>query len=119
EMISVAALTLGRQTPSARFRVRQFVPALASLGVAITEHHPTASAAGALAASSLVRGLQIGARFGASALRRLPHAAASWRADVTWLSKQVVVGVPSLEGLLHRPLVLDVDDAMWLARPLG
>jgi glycosyltransferase involved in cell wall biosynthesis len=49
----------------------------------------------------------------------LPDAAASWRADVTWLSKQVVVGLPLLEGLLHRPLVLDVDDAMWLARPLG
>jgi glycosyltransferase involved in cell wall biosynthesis len=118
-MISVAALTLGTHTPSARFRVRQFVPALATLGVAVTEHHPKAVSQGTLSASSLPRAAQISARLASSALRRLPEAVASWRADITWLSKQVVVGVPSLEGLLHRPLVLDVDDAMWLARPLG
>jgi glycosyltransferase involved in cell wall biosynthesis len=43
----------------------------------------------------------------------------SWFADVTWLERGLLVGWPSLEPLLRRPLVLDVDDAIWLMPPFG
>jgi glycosyltransferase involved in cell wall biosynthesis len=56
---------------------------------------------------------------GQAALARLPSVVASRRADAVWLSKQLVVGIPSWEALLGPHVVLDVDDAMWLARPLG
>jgi glycosyltransferase involved in cell wall biosynthesis len=118
-VISVAALTLGANTPSARFRVRQFIPALEGLGIKVTEHHPAGMGANTLARRPAVRALQLAARFGSVALRRLPSAAATWQADVTWISKQIVVGAPSWEWAVRRPLVLDVDDAMWLARPFG
>jgi glycosyltransferase involved in cell wall biosynthesis len=118
-MISVAALTLGSNTPSARFRVRQFIPVLSAAGIQVTEHHPGPTSEPGLAAARALRALQLATRFGRAALRRLPAAAATWRADVSWLSKQIVVGTPSWEWALRRPLILDVDDAMWLAKPFG
>lgn len=118
-MISVAALTLGSNTPSARFRVRQFIPALSAAGIQVTERHPGPATEPGLSRKPALRALQLGARFGRDAVRRLPSAAATWRADVSWLSKQIVVGIPSWEWALRRPLVLDVDDALWLARPFG
>jgi glycosyltransferase involved in cell wall biosynthesis len=117
-MLRVAALTLGAEVPSARFRVRQFIPALAARGIEVREHHPSGRG-GALSPSPWRRRAQIAARLGARIVSRLPDVAASRGADVTWLSKQAVVGIPSVEPLLGRPLVLDVDDAVWLARPLG
>jgi len=48
---------------------------------------------------------------------RLPAAARSWRADVTWLEREIMPGRLTLEPLLHRPLLFDVDDAIWLLSP--
>lgn len=115
----VAALTLGRATPSARFRVRQFIPALGEAGVHVEEHFPAERARQKLAARRSVRAAQLAADLVRAGMSRLPHVLATHRADATWLSKQVVVGIPSWETVLRKPLVLDVDDAMWLARPLG
>jgi glycosyltransferase involved in cell wall biosynthesis len=118
-MISVAALTLGETTPSARFRVRQFIAPLAARGIEVREYFPRQRRGRLPAWPKPARALGLAANLASAAISRLPHAAATWRADVTWLSKQVVVGVPSWEVALRRPLILDVDDAMWMARPLG
>jgi glycosyltransferase involved in cell wall biosynthesis len=44
---------------------------------------------------------------------------ASWRYDLTWLERGLCNGWPTLETLLGKPLVLDVDDAVWLTEPFG
>lgn len=120
--IDVAALTLGTNTPSARFRVRQFIPALRRHGILVSEYSPEATrfgkAAKAVRGAGLVR-TAIPLQWLDILLGRGPGLAAARRADLTWISKQLVPGLPTLERLLPHPLVLDVDDAMWLARPFG
>lgn len=120
--IRVAALTQGRDAPAARFRVRQLIPALARRGVEVEEHAP-----GRTPLYRLVRELRKGplAPF-AKPLHWLEtivmRPQSVWRSrghDVTWLSKQLISGVPTLERFLQRPVVLDVDDAMWLVKPFG
>jgi glycosyltransferase involved in cell wall biosynthesis len=38
---------------------------------------------------------------------------------VTWLERQLLPGQCTAEGWLRRPLVFDVDDAIWLLPPAG
>ncbi|MGA7615752.1 MAG: glycosyltransferase [Thermoanaerobaculia bacterium] len=38
-------------------------------------------------------------------------------ADVTWLERELIPGRQSLERFLAKPLVFDVDDAIWLGGP--
>ena len=115
-MLEVVALTSGARVPSARFRVRQHLPDLAALGIRVRECVP---------AISRVAAKPRWLRFvpAALALPKLvaaaPGIATSWRGQVTWLQRALLPGLPSLEPLLHRPLVFDVDDAIWLHAPLG
>jgi glycosyltransferase involved in cell wall biosynthesis len=107
--LRVAALTRGRDVPSARFRVRQFVAPLRGLGVEVREHAPRRPAhrligrgqAGALAQA-------LGTRTGAILATR--------RADVTLLQREFVSTRRTLEGWTRSPRVLDVDDAVFLKR---
>lgn len=38
---------------------------------------------------------------------------------MTWITRTLVVGLETIELLLKRPRVMDVDDAIWLSKPLG
>lgn len=49
----------------------------------------------------------------------LPGALNSRSADITWLERCLYDGLPSFEWMLSRPLVLDVDDAIWWSKPFG
>lgn len=50
----------------------------------------------------------------ATAAARTAALACSWKADVTWISRQLLPAFAPLEALAKRPMVLDVDDAVWL-----
>ena len=43
----------------------------------------------------------------------------SYKNAITWLSRQLLPGYLTLEPFLKRPIVFDVDDAIWLTTPLG
>ena len=47
-------------------------------------------------------------------LTRIPGILASRRADVTWLEREFVPGLHTLESRAASPRVFDVDDAIWL-----
>jgi glycosyltransferase involved in cell wall biosynthesis len=49
------------------------------------------------------------------AISRIPGALGSWSSQVTWVQRELVPGRCTLEPLLKKPLVFDVDDAIWLA----
>ncbi|HYH18107.1 MAG TPA: glycosyltransferase family 4 protein [Azospirillum sp.] len=108
--LRVMAFTGGATVPAARFRVRQYVPALASLGVEIDERPAPLGAYPPRA-----RWLRP-AWAGASLLQRLPAVACSHRADVTLLQRELLSTLVTLEGWTRRPRVLDVDDAIHLFR---
>lgn len=120
-MISVVAVTSGADVPSARFRVRQHVPALRTSGIAVKEMAAPLSVHGdnrfadARVPPAVSRALWGAARLSA----RIPAIVESRRADVTWLERALFPGRPSLERWLQPPIVFDVDDAIWLRAPLG
>ncbi len=122
--LRVAALTGGRYLPSARFRVRQYQPGLRSLGIQVEEHFPAIPKDARLPAwpESWRQGWAgpfLGAWLGAKLATRVSGIRASRKAQVTWLQRSLLPGLPSLEGWLGSPLVLDLDDAIWLTPPMG
>jgi glycosyltransferase involved in cell wall biosynthesis len=119
--VRVEALVSGRLAASSRFRVLQHVEPLGALGVRVSVRPPRISKyasvpgrwsrrrwVGPVAATTLKAG---------KLAVRLPGVARSWGAQVTWLEREVLPGHLTLEPLLHRPVVLDVDDAIWLLSP--
>jgi glycosyltransferase involved in cell wall biosynthesis len=106
--VKVAAYTGGRAVPSARFRVRQYVPELRRHGVLVNEVH---SRVGAYPPrNAFARPLWGIANLGEHFVTSL----ASYGADVTLLQREFLSTFFTLEGLVKRPVVLDVDDAIWI-----
>lgn len=112
-MLKALAFTQGRNTPSARFRVRQYQPYLDAYGATLDES---------------------AARFGSypppQTWRRPPWLAATLaeralaaltgnRAQVVLFQREMVSTLYSAERLCRVPAVLDVDDAIWLTQRAG
>jgi len=116
--LRVEALVSGRLAASTRFRVLQHVEPLRKLGVEVSARPPRiskyASVPGRWARRAVVAPGARVALQGAKLAARLPGTARTWRADVTWLEREVLPGHLTLEPLLHRPVLFDVDDAIWL-----
>lgn len=123
-MMRVAALTSGRTVPSARFRVRQHLPNLRAAGLDVREYCPAISHGARLPG---VLG-KVRARYippliiGQTALNmalRIPGIVGSHQADATWLERNFIPGLDDATLLLGKPLVVDIDDAIWLYNPMG
>jgi glycosyltransferase involved in cell wall biosynthesis len=115
----VCAITSGTVVPASRFRIRQHIPVLGTLGVDVTEYVPLVPQAmplpGPLARLRRRHLAPVTAGWiGLHALARVPAMLASWRADCVWLERTFVPGLDALVRLLRSPLVLDADDAVWL-----
>jgi len=106
ETITVAALTGGVNTPSSRFRIRQYIQRLAKLGIAVEEHIPF-----------FQKSCGLPSPFKAAA--RIPAVLRCRKADIVWIGKELVQGYETFERLLKRPRIMDVDDAIWLNFPFG
>jgi glycosyltransferase involved in cell wall biosynthesis len=50
---------------------------------------------------------------------RLPDIASGWRSDLIWLERDIYPRFRTLEPILGRPFVYDIDDALWLLQPGG
>jgi glycosyltransferase involved in cell wall biosynthesis len=106
--VRVAAYTGGVMVPSARARVRQYIQPLHQLGIDVHEYPlPWGNI---LPRPVALRPLWMGA----TVLSRAAALTCSWRADVTWISRQLLPAFAPLQALARRPIILDVDDAVWL-----
>jgi glycosyltransferase involved in cell wall biosynthesis len=124
-MMRIAALTSGRTDPSARFRVRQHIEPLHRMGVDVIEYIPRVDKHAGIP-SAVERILPVKTLPAATAAwdiaklaARVPGLVGSFSADLVWLNRELLPGRFTLERLLQRPYVLDVDDAVWRARPHG
>lgn len=112
-MTKIAAFTGGLSVPSARFRVRQYIPALGKDGINIDEFY---------------------SRFGqyppstpwirpfwamATLAERVPYVVKSHLYDAVLLQREFLSSFITLEPLTTRPRILDVDDAIFLQRGGG
>lgn len=96
----------------------QYVEPLRRLGVTVRAHPPRINkytslpqrwARRPLVAPAARSGLRL-----AKLAVRTPTVVRSWSCDATWLDREVLPGRLTLEPLLGRPLVFDVDDAIWM-----
>ncbi|MEO5823158.1 MAG: glycosyltransferase family 4 protein [Vicinamibacteraceae bacterium] len=115
----VCAITSGASAPASRFRIRQHIAPLAEAGIAVDEYVPGIAQAMPLPGPlARVRRRHLGplaaAWLAAHAASRLPALLASRRADAVWLERVLAPGFEWLVRGLKAPLVLDVDDAVWL-----
>ena len=115
----VCALTSGRNAPASRFRVRQHICALRTLGYDVREHCPIVPQAMPLPGA--LPGLRRRHLAPLSALwtlghvtARIPGILASRNADLVWIERTIVPGLDEIVRLIGRPRVLDADDAVWL-----
>jgi len=123
--MKVAALTTGRNDPSARFRIRQHIAPLGTEDINVREYIPIIDKHAGLPSTvkdrtpdillSTMQGLW---RFGKLATR-LPGILGSHLADIIWLNRELIPGRYTLERFLSKPFVLDVDDAVWRGLPDG
>jgi len=123
-MIKVAALTSGQIIPSTRFRIRQHIESLKSFGVEVNEFVPAISRFAPIPGwprgVSQVYGLPLYALWQWTKLAaQIPGLLGSWDNQITWLEGSILPRYLTFEPLLKKPLVFDVDDAIWLRRPFG
>lgn len=111
--ISVAALTGGREVPSARFRIRQYIGRLSTYGISVTEF--SAPLGRYPPRNHLIRPLWAAATLAT----QLPGILMSHRCDITLLQREILSTFVTFESLTKRPTVLDVDDAIFLHRGGG
>ncbi|MGC3964235.1 MAG: glycosyltransferase family 4 protein [Rhodocyclaceae bacterium] len=110
--LRVAAFTQGLDVPSARFRVRQYAPALAEEGVVMDEYP---AAFGSYPPPGLLPRL----RWLPRAVLERRRAAARARADVAFVQREMVSTLSTAESLWRGPMLFDVDDAVWLLQRFG
>ena len=114
--MQVVAFTSGEMVPSSRFRVRQFIPALAAEGIAVAEHWSTPGKYDPVPFG--VPKFLWDRRRLASRQRVFP---AAEKADVVWLEREFLAGRRTLEHLAGttRTRVFDIDDAIFLSGEKG
>ncbi len=122
-MIKVAALTSGKNVPSARFRVRQHIEPLKKAGIHVREYIPALNKYAPVPFFAFSKGrgsIPVRALWKCiKALPSVPGVMGSWAAELTWLERELDPGMFTFERFLNRPIVLDVDDAIWLTPPFG
>jgi len=106
----IAALTQGANIPSSRFRVSQLCKPLRAQGYLIDElsakktAYPPASKLGRVSWGIL------------SLLDAFQRSLKTRRYDACIIQRELISTIPSFEFLGGRPLVSDIDDAIWLNR---
>jgi glycosyltransferase involved in cell wall biosynthesis len=127
-MIQVCALTSGLSIPSSRFRIRQNIqPLLDAHHINVQEIIPSfdkySNIPGILGTIDWRYYLPplYAAWFFIRLGSRIPGLIKSYNKfyDLIWLEREFQPGLPSFEPLLRKPLVWDIDDAIWLKKPFG
>lgn len=108
--MKIAALTGGKNTPSARFRIGQLIIPLAKQSIDITEMPAVFGAFPP--ASRYIRPFW----FSATLLERTLALLQANRYDRVIFQRELISTVPTVERLVSKSAVLDVDDAIWFYR---
>lgn len=115
--MNITAITGGKNEPSARFRVRQYVRGLAEYNIDVDEYYPFIAKSGGYWYHKYSLPVQVIPQLGTAGLRivsRIPAIIQSYRTDITWIQREFLTAFATTEGLTKRPRIFDIDDAIWL-----
>src|SRR6266700_293373 len=108
--VRVAAFTGGGHISAARFRVRQYIPVLRVHGIQMEEFFARGGSWPPISRNRRPFWL-IG-----TVVDRVPSVIRSHKYHLTFLQRELVSTLMTLEPFTKRPRVFDVDDAVWLNR---
>jgi glycosyltransferase involved in cell wall biosynthesis len=122
--LKIAALTSGLYVPSARFRIRQYIVPLRKYGIQVNDYFPAVSQGARIPGVLGQIRLRymppiIAAQMLLNLMLRVPGVIGSYRSDMVWLERNFLPGLDSLAKILKGPMILDLDDAIWLYNPMG
>lgn len=106
----VAAITGGKNVPSAIYRIRALRLPLAGLGVSMTEFCPVFDKYPPR--NKFLRPVWLASAL----LERISYVFRTRGFDATILQRELISTIPTLEKILPGPKILDVDDAIYLRR---
>lgn len=119
--MKIATFTDHISTPSSRFRIRQFFPLLEKSGITVHDYYRRLSTQTAASSNGDLRirnslSLTVKAMMHESAniLSRFYSTIEANKYDAIWLSRQLIIGYPSFERFIRKPLIYDIDDAVYL-----
>lgn len=119
--LRIATFTDHLYTPSSRFRMRQYFPYLNSEKFELYDYYRKYSTETASSVDGTIRirhslPLIFKALFHETAniCFRLHDVIDSNKYDAIWLSRQLIIGYPTFEKLFNKPLIYDIDDAIYL-----
>lgn len=124
--MNIASLTDHANTPSSRFRIRQFNEELFRRGIKVTDfprQYSTQSAGRFFPAKKIRSNLPKLLTAGFYELLNLQNTLArtlqTRHYDAAWISRELVIGYPTFEKLLCKPYFYDIDDAVFLRGKTG
>lgn len=123
-MIRIAALTSGKNIPSASFRVNQYIPRLKKDDIIIRDFNPIWNKfeAPPKQIRRYLRPLNLDTPKYWNILKRLDRyqgVISSYFHDITWIQKVLIPYHLTLELKTKKPMVFDLDDAIWLDEGKG
>jgi glycosyltransferase involved in cell wall biosynthesis len=121
--VKIAAFTDHLYTPSSRFRIRSHIPFLSRHNISVTDLYRKFSTetAGRLFPNRRIRHspLKLLTSLAFESLNiadTLSRSLKSNHYDASWISRELIIGYPSFEHILKKPLFFDIDDAVFLSR---
>jgi glycosyltransferase involved in cell wall biosynthesis len=124
--VQIATFTDHPFSPASRFRIRQYTPILQNDGIEVHDYIRNLSTETAAPRDSEKRirdscWLISKALLHESAniINRFHDSIVCNKYDVVWLSRQLIIGYPSFESFIRKPLVYDIDDAIFLTGKLA
>lgn len=117
-MVRITAITPGYNEPSSRFRVRQYIPKLKENEIIVNEYWSSPRLSYKLPGKlGSVKQRYIFPLSGAVEFLKLCSLTtsfyASYRSDLVWMNRPAH-NIVHLENYYKKPVVLDVDDAIWI-----
>lgn len=108
--IKAVALTNGPTVPSTRFRIKNIVDDISKYNVELNYLDAHVSSYPPLGFFARVMWLAKELFF------RIPDIISTYQYDIVIFQRELISTIPTYEGLVKQPSVLDVDDAIWLYR---
>lgn len=124
--LKIASLTDFLDTPSSRFRIRQYIKDLANKNIDVTDfpRYVSSELSGKIfkrtrISTNPIKFLLAGGFEFANLIETLMRIYKSKDYDAIWISRELMVGYPSFEKTIKKPYFYDIDDAIFLRNNIG